>query len=55
MRGVCYTGAYKNAERGTEAEEQNKDGVGLDQIAKKRKMQREESKADMKADDEDDI
>ena len=47
--------AYRQAEKGTDAEERNKEGVSLDKIASKRKLEKSQSSADVKQDEDDDI
>lgn len=53
--GFCHAVAYRQAEKGTDAEEQNKEGVSLDKIASKRKLEKSQSTADVKQDEDDDI
>lgn len=50
--------AYRQAQRGTDQEELNQEGVTLDHIARKRKLEREQSSKDAgqaTVDEDDDI
>lgn len=48
-------GAYVQAQKGTDAEEQNPEGVSLHNMASKRGLDKRKTSTDIKADDEDDI